>query len=152
MTLKILSTTTGWSGACCSLATALLSALVSRSGPTNSGSSFLAQFRSTIPKQKCHLAWDKSVETKPTSTPSGKAKSIRPNPSEDSSRTPRGGKTWAFERLESNIRRKPPVDLCTKKHTNVFHRSKVADNIPRDFTPRTVEWYNCWFLLSTESL
>ena len=37
------------------------------------------------------------------STPSGKATSIRPNPSEDSSRTPRGGKKWTFERLASKI-------------------------------------------------
>ena len=34
-----------------------------------------------------------------TSTPSGKAISIRSNPPEDNSRTPGGGTNWAFESL-----------------------------------------------------
>ena len=49
-----------------------------------------------------------------TFKPAGKTISIRPNPSEDSSRTPRGSRKWAFDRLAPNIRRSPPLDIRTK--------------------------------------
>ena len=64
-----------------------------------------------------------------TSTPSDKSILICPNPSEDNSRTPEGGKTWAFERPASKTRRNPPLDLCTK-HTPCCSGERVADSIP----------------------